>query len=166
MLTRILPTDRLPHGWQVIATLLGVASIFTMCWYLSEKGLLDLAATGLSFFIITVLRLIGPSLETKAPTEFKGSAALLDQMRADYNRWVDGRKLSSQILLAFLMTIGFLIGRFVASILLTAIASPWLALAVGLMLAAAVASPVLVKGIVETVKASHKDNTTKEVNAD
>lgn len=153
MLTRILPTDRLPHGWQVAAVLLGVASIFTLCWYLSEKGLLDLAATGLSFFVVTLLRLLGPSLESKAPAEFKTSAALIDQLRADYARWVGSRKISSQMLIAFVLTISFLIGRFIAATVLTAIASPWLALALGLMLAAVVASPVLVRGVIQAMKA-------------
>lgn len=162
MLNRILPTDRLPHGWQVAATLLGVASIFTLCWYLSEKGLLDLAATGLTFFVMTVVRLIGPSLQKRAPAEFKGSAALLDQLRLDYSTWVQSRKLASQVVIAFVVTVAYLVGRYLASLLLQAIASPWLALALGLMLAAAVASPVLVKGLMDTMRRTRKDSTTGE----
>lgn len=162
MLSTILPTDRLPHGWQVIAVLLGVASVFTLCWYLSEQGLLDLAATALSFFILTLIRLLGPSLESKAPREFKRSAALFDQLRRDYAHWMTERRLSSQMVIAFVMTVCFLVGRFIASTVLTAIASPWLALALGLMLAAAVASPVLVRGLMDTVKSGAPRKPTQD----
>ena len=63
------------------------------------------------------------------------------------------RALSLSII-ALVSTIAFLIGRFVASTVMAAIASPWLALAVGLALAAAVASPVLVKSIAESFRKS------------
>lgn len=147
----ILPTDRLPHIWQVLATLLAVASIFTLCWWLSQKGLLDLAATGASFYVVTFMRQLGPSLAKKAPREFEKTAGLIDTARRDMAEWMANRKLLSLAVIASVMTISFLVMRYIASVALQMIASPWLALAIGLALAAAVASPVMVKGIVGTL---------------
>lgn len=148
LLKSALPTDRLPHVWQVLATLFAVASTFVLCWYLSQKGLLDLAATGVSFYAVTFLRQLGPSLTRKAPREFKRTAGLIDTLREDFTEWMSNRKLLSLALIALVATIAFLTFRYIASVIMVAIASPWLALAVGLALAAAVASPVLVKGLV------------------
>lgn len=142
-----LMTDRLPHVWQVLATLLGVAAVFVLCWYLSQKGLLDLAATAISFYAVTLIRQIGASLTRRVPKEFKATAGLIDQARADFTDWMRNRKLASHMIIAFVVTVAFLLGRFLASTVMTAIASPWLALAVGLAVAAMVASPVLVRDI-------------------
>jgi predicted lysophospholipase L1 biosynthesis ABC-type transport system permease subunit len=151
-LLRALPSDKLPHVWQVCSTLLAVASMFTLCWWLSKNGLLDLAATGISFFAVTFLRMVGPSLAKRAPREFERTAGLLDTARADFAQWMSHRKLLSLSIIALVSTIAFLIGRFIASTVMAAIASPWLALAVGLALAAAVASPVLVRSIAESFR--------------
>lgn len=153
-LLKVLPTDRLPHVWQVIATLLAVASVFTFAWFISQSGWQELAATGVAFFAVTFLRQLGPSLAKRAPREFRRTAGLLDTARSDFADWMANRKLLSLAIIAFLSTVAFLIGRFLASTVMTAIASPWLALAAGLALAAAVASPVLVKSIAESFKGS------------
>lgn len=163
LLKSVLPTDRLPHIWQVIATLLAVASTFVLCWYLSQKGLLDLAATGVSFYAITFLRQLAPSLSGKAPREFKKTAGLIDTARADFAEWMANRKMLSLAIIALIATIAFLTFRYIASILMVAIASPWLALAVGLALAAAVASPVMIKGIITSFT---KRNETKPEDRD
>lgn len=156
-LLKVLPTDRLPHFWQVLATLLAVASVFTVCWWLSQQGLVDVCATGLSFFVVSLTRMMGPSLAKRAPREFRRTAGLLDTVRADFAEYMANRKLVSLAIIAMASTIFFLLGRFIASTVMTAIASPFLALAVGLALAAGVASPVLVKSIAESFrKVSHE----------
>lgn len=151
LMMEVLPSDRLPHGWQVLATLLAGASIFTLCWYLSQRGLLDLAATGISFYLVTFVRSLGGALTARAPKEFKRSASLIDTMRSDWDTWMANRRLLSLALIAGVATTFFMIGRSVASVILVAIASPWLALAIGLAITAAVASPYLVKSLARTV---------------
>lgn len=151
-LLKVLPTDRLPHIWQVLATLLAVASVFTLCWWLSQQGLLDLAATAISFYVVSMMRMLGPSLAKRAPREFRRTAGLLDTARAEAAEWMANRKLLSLAIIAFLSTVAFLIGRFIASTVMTAIGSPWLALAGGFAVSAAVSSPVLLKSIMESFK--------------
>lgn len=150
-IARALPTDRLPHGWQVLATMLLAGSLFALGWALSQAGLLDVASTGLAFFTVTLARQMGVSLSSRAPREFAGTARIIDQARTDFQNWVAGRTLLSRALIAAVLTIGFLLLRAAISGILTVIASPWVALAVGLAAAAAVASPFLVRALMETV---------------
>lgn len=151
-LLKVLPTDRLPHTFQIVATIFTGAAIFTLCWYLSMKGLLDLAATGLVFFLVTFIRSSGASLAKRAPSEFKQTASAIDTFRAEFATWMSNRKLLSRLILAFLATVVFLVGRFVSATVMTWIASPMLALALGLAVTAVVISPVLFKAVVDSFK--------------
>lgn len=159
-LLKVLPTDRLPHTFQIIATIFAGASIFTLCWYLSMKGLLDLAATGLCFFILQFLRSSGVPLARRAPAEFTQTATMLDTARAEFAEWMSNRKLLSRIILAFLATVIFLVGRMISAMVLTWIASPWLALALGLAVTAVVVSPVLFKALADSFRSSNGTNTS------
>lgn len=158
-LLRVLPTDRLSHGWQVLATLLAGASFFVLCWYLSKQGLLDLAATGLAFFVVSLVRQLGSVVTSRVPKEFVKSASMVAQLRADLSEWMANRKLLSHVLIALVATLVFLLIRSVAATLMGWIASPWLALAIGLAIAAAVASPVLVKSLGDSLR-SPTDSAT------
>lgn len=159
-LSRALPTDRLPHGFQVLATMLLTGSLFAIGWALSEAGLLDLASTGLAFFVVTFARQMG--LSSRAPREFAGTAQIVTQMRSDWTGWVEGRTVLSRALLAATMTVGFLLLRAAITGLLTVIASPWVALAAGLAISAAVASPVLLRALLETVAGDSGNAETEE----
>ena len=150
-LARAMPTDRLPHGWQVLATVLLTGALFALGWALSEAGLLDLAATGLAFWALAFARQMGLDLGRRAPKEFSGTAQIITQMRADWTAFLRHRTILSRALIATAMTIGFLMLRAAITGLLTVIASPWIALAVGLAAAAAVASPFLVRALMETI---------------
>lgn len=159
-LLRSLPTDRLPHGWQVLATLLAVASAFTLCWWLTKLGLIDLAATAASFYALTLVRQIAPSLAARAPVELKATATLIDTARADLAAWMASRRLLSHAIIAAVVTVSYLALRAIASTTLHLIASPWLALAVGLAVAAAITSPVLVKNFADALTARRDDTPT------
>lgn len=150
-LSRALPTDRLPHGWQVAATLLLTGALFALGWALSQAGLLDIAATGLAFFGVALARQMRVGFTTRAPREFSGSARMLDQIRSDFQTWLSGRTLLSHALIAAAHTTAFLLLRSAISAVLSVIASPWVALAVGLAAAAAVASPFLVSAVIDTL---------------
>lgn len=151
-LLKVLPTDRLPHGYQIVATAVGGAAVFTLCWYLSMQGLLDLAATAMSYFVVTFIRSSAVSLSKKAPAEFKQTASALDTARAEFAEWMTNRKLLSRLILAVLATVLFLAGRAIAATVMTMIASPWLALAIGLAVTAVVISPVLFKSLADSFK--------------
>lgn len=139
-------TDKISHGWNVLGTLLLGGALFAAAWGLSQAGQLDMAATGLSFFVMTMVRFTGPSLMKRAP-EFAGTSALVNQARSDLANWLASRRLLSQCLIALALTLGFLAVRAVAAWALGIVASPWLALALGLGVAAIVAAPTILKVI-------------------
>ena len=139
------------HIWHVAGTVLLVGAIVSLAWALSQAGMLDLAATGLSFFLVTLMRQLGVGLTTVAPREFDGSANLIRQLQADFARWIATRSVVAHALIAMAYTAAFLLSRAALSAILTVIASPWVALAVGLALAAAVASPSLISSLIDAV---------------
>lgn len=151
------------HIWHVLGTILLVGAVFSLAWALSAAGLLDIAATGLAFFTVTFMRQMGVGLSTHAPREFEGSANLLRQVQADFQRWLASRSVISHALLAVAYTVVFLLCRAALTAILTVIASPWVALAAGLALAAAVASPSLIRSLTEAVGTrSRRSETTSE----
>src|SRR5699024_44870 len=150
----IMPSA-LPCRFQIAATLIPTASLTVLCCYRSPNRLRALAATGFSFFIVTVTRQIAPSLSSRADkTDFANSAQIIDALRNDFSAWMSHRRILGHVLIAIAATLLFLVCRFVASTVLTMIASPLLALALGLAVTAAIASPVLIKALIDTVKTS------------
>ena len=150
-------TDKISHGWNVLGTLLLGGALFAAAWGLSQAGQLDMAATGLSFFVMTMLRFTGPSLMKRAP-EFAGTSALVNQARADLSSWLESRRLLSLCLISLALTLGFLVVRAAAAWALGIIASPWLALALGLGVAAIVAAPTIIKVISNNLGKAVTDN--------
>lgn len=151
-LMKVLPTDRLPHGFQIASTIAIGAGIFVLCWYLSNEGMLEIAATGMTYFIVQLGRMSGSSVAKRVPVEFKETGEFIDTARRNYATWVSNRKLLSHLILAVLATILFIGCRFLASTVMTIIASPLLAIALGLGVTAFVISPVLFKGMVDSFK--------------
>lgn len=161
-LSRALPTDRLPHIYQILSSVLAGAAIWVFCWYLSQQGLLDLASTAAAAFALNLVRQLGSGLSARAHGAFSGSAKLLETMVTEFKTWVAGRKLLSHILLAAAATIAFLVVRAICAVIMSAISSPWLMAALALGVAAAVASPVLVKAIIDTVAGKSGRRTDSE----
>lgn len=139
------------HIWHVLGTVLLVGAVFSLAWALSAAGMLDLAATGVAYFVVTLARQMGVGLTTAAPREFAGSAQLISQLQTDFARWLSTRSMIAHALIAMGYTIAFLLARAALSAILTVIASPWVALAAGLALAAAVASPSLIRSLFDAV---------------
>lgn len=161
-LLKVLPTDRLPHVYQILATAVGGAAVFVLCWYLSMQGLLDLAATAMSYFVVAFIRSSSTSLAKRAPSEFKKTASMVDTARAEFDEWMTNRKLLSRLILAVVVTVMFLVGRAIAATVMTLIASPWLALAIGLAVTALVISPVLFKAMADSFKGKEKSQQPGE----
>lgn len=161
LLKAFAPMNALPHIYQILGVFVAGASVFLACYGLSAKGLLDVAATALAYFIVQLLALVGPSFARRAPKEFARSASMIDTFLIEFTEWRMNQKLLAKGLLALGATILFLAFRFVAATVLPLIASPWFAGAIGLAVTACVISPVLVRGVVQTFKASVP--TTKDV---
>lgn len=135
-------TDRLPHGWQVLATILAMGALFSLGWALSQAGQLDLAATGLSFFAVRFLASTGMP-ESRVPREFRGTWTIIQQAQADYRAFMGSRGILAKALIAATWTVAFLVFRTITVFVLHIVTTPWTALAAGLLVAAAITSPYL-----------------------
>lgn len=159
LLKAFAPINALPHIYQIVGVFVAGASVFLACYGLSAKGLLDIAATALAYFIVQLLALMGPSFVRRAPKEFAQSASMIDTFLIEFTEWRTNQKLLAKGLLALGATIIFLTFRFVAATVLPLIASPWFAGAIGLAVTACVISPVLVRGLVQTFKTNAPSTT-------
>lgn len=149
----VLPTDRLSHAWTVAGTVLMGGAVTMAAWWMSTSGLQELAATGLSFWLLTLVRMLSPGLQRLAPGEMRESARMLDTLRRDLAAWMGTRSILSQAILAATLTALFLVLRGIARWALGALSSPILAGALGLAVAALVAAPHLARAIGEAAVA-------------
>ena len=143
-------TDRLPHGWQVLATILAVGGLFSIAWGLSIAGQLDLAASGLSFFVMTLLPRLGWAGRV---SEFSGTLEIIRQMRSDWDRYMGRRGVLAHVVVALGLTIVWLVLRVITTWVLHIVTTPWTALGAGLLLAAVVASPLLIQAVTAPIRA-------------
>ncbi|MDN5587299.1 MAG: hypothetical protein L0G69_12145 [Brevibacterium sp.] len=147
--------NNLAHGWQVAATIFIGGSLFFVSWWLSVQGWLELGATALTFFVLQLIRMSGVSLAEKAnksAPELKQTATNIDTARREFRDWIAANTVLANCILAVLFTAVFLGGRVAASAVMTLIASPLLAAALGLAVTAVVISPVLVRAMLDTFK--------------
>lgn len=162
-LTRVFSKiDNLPHGFQIGGTVVAAAALFFFSWYFATQGWLEQAATALAFFLMQVTRMSAVSL--KATTErsetfreFRRTAGFIDTLRAEYAEWERSHRTLAHCLLAIVYTGVFLAGRKIAATFMTLIASPLLAVAIGLAIAAVVISPPLFRALADTFK-NHRDD--------
>ncbi|NJE65498.1 hypothetical protein EZE58_01090 [Brevibacterium sp. LS14] len=151
------------HKWQVAAVILLGGALFALGWALSQSGLLEIAATGLAFFATSFARSMWAT-SSWAPKEFAKSAGLISQLRADWNEWISTRGTLAKALMALAMTVVFMVIRAVVSGALQVIASPWIALAIGLAGAAVIASPSLIRGAITAFRERREgDQVSDEV---
>lgn len=168
-MSRVVPSH-LAHGWSVAAAILAGGAIFVFAWYLSQNGLLDIMATFLSMFIVSLIRQLSPGLVATAPAEWKRTAGLIATMRADWLLWLERRRLLSHVLLAAGYGVLFVCGRGIMIVLLNFVASPLIAIAIGLASSAMLASPILFKALFDTVagrlgRRSHRTDAEEDDDA-
>lgn len=144
--------NNLPHIFQIAATVAIGGSLFFVSWWLSTQGWLEMGATALTFFVMQIIRMSGVSIAKRAPREFSQTASTIDTARREFGDWIANNKVLANCLLAVLFTGIFLAGRLAASSVMTLIASPLLAVALGLAVTAVVISPVLFRALMDNFK--------------
>lgn len=144
--------NNLPHIFQIVATVAIGASLFFVSWWLSTQGWLEMASTAVAFFIMQVIRMSGASMTKVLPREMPKTASTIDTLRQEFGEWIANNRLAANMILAVIFTGLFLVGRLAASGVMTLIASPLLAVAIGLAVTAVVVSPVLFRAMLDTFK--------------
>lgn len=155
--------DSLPHGWQVLATGLLGGSITAVSYGLTQAGLLELASSALTFYVIFVGgRLIGKIKRLGTGKHFRESSALIGTIMREADAWVTDRKILAIALLGLPVTVGALAVKAGFATLLGLFSSWYFALAAGLLLAAIVCSPLLFSGMARLVMRDGGDESDVE----
>lgn len=160
--------DALPHGWQVLASLLITGSITAISYGLSKAGLAEVAGTGLSMYAVFVFqRLFVQVARARRGGHFQGSRAILAQFQADWSAFMADRSTLAIFILGVPVTLAYLALRSVCIGVLGVFGNIWFALGFGLLFGAAVASPVLFRDLGRLVAAGKTDerSTTSEAPA-
>lgn len=140
--------DSLPHGWQVLATVLLGGSITAISYGLTQAGLLELASSFLTFYVIFVGgRLIGKMRRIGTGKHFRESSQMIGTLMREMDAWVTDRKVLALALLGLPVTVVCLAVKAGFAVLLGLLSSWYFALGAGLLLAAVVCSPLLFSGM-------------------
>lgn len=133
----------LPHHYQIIGVALLGAAVAMAAYGFSELGLIDMAATFMTCFLLTFGRL---AFAFKPPTEgsdFAQTRTFVGNLVAEYKEFTRTRAVLGKAIIAVASALLFLGCRWLVITGFGFLANPWLAAAIGALVASAVASPVL-----------------------
>lgn len=139
----IVRVDALPHGWQVLATILLGGAIAAAAYGLSQLGWLELVSTFMTAFALALGRMLMAGRPVRDGAAFAGTRGILQTLRDDAATFVATRPALAKVALALAYAMAFIAGRSVFTWVLGVLSNVWFAVALGLIVAAAVASPVL-----------------------
>lgn len=135
------------HAWTVLGTLLACGALAMAAWAISNAGLLDLAATGLTMFGFQLISLMFKSglivVPEKKSAEFAQTASHVKIAWREFQEWQGRSPIWRLAALALAYTFAFLIARFFLSIALGIFANVWIAGAMGALVASLIVAPTL-----------------------
>lgn len=154
--------DANAHIWRVVATFLLVGALVSLAYGLAEWGLLEMAATGATAFIMMLFQLLmrngfivlggsGEAVnEDKRIEEGKGAIkAIVGMVQA----FIDQSSILRLALIAVGYGVGFVLMRTLIAWGLGVFANIWIALAFGALLASIICFPTLFAGVFRMMKA-------------
>lgn len=109
----------------------------------SQLGLIDMAATFATCFLLTFGRLAFSFKPPKPEDDFAQTRTFIGNLVREYKEFTRSRAVLGKAIIAVASALLFLACRWVVITGFSFLANPWLAAAVGALVASAVASPVL-----------------------
>lgn len=135
------------HAWTVLGTLLACGALVMGAWAVSNAGLLDLAATGLTMFGFQLVALMLKAglivVPEKKSAEFQQTAGNIKIAWREFQEWQGRSPIWRLAALALAYTFTFLIARWGLSVALMVFANVWIAGAVGALMASLIVAPTL-----------------------
>lgn len=151
--------DRGPdnHAWTVLGTLLACGAVGMLAWAISNAGMLDLAATGLTVFFFQLVQMmfkVGLLVlpEKKANSDFRETSGLLKTAWREFQQFQARSPIWRLALMALAYTIVFMIVRFCLSIALGVFSNIWVAGAASALVASLIVAPGLFGGFFSKMK--------------
>lgn len=142
----IVNIDNNSRIYQIVATLLAISAVGMLAYALAENGWLDIAATGLTMFMVQLIKLLfvnGLIRIPKGKGEFSESAGLLATLLKDFQRWQANSPIWRLALLAFGYTLAFMLARWAMRGALAVFTNIWVAGAFAALLGSIIIFPQL-----------------------
>lgn len=150
--------DRGPdnHAWTVLGTLLACGAAGMLAWAVSNAGMLDLAATGLTFFFTQLLSMMFKVgllvLPESKSSDFKETSGLLKTAWREFQEFQARSPIWRLAVLALGATIVFMVARLGLSLALGVFGNIWIAGAAAALLASLIVAPNLFSGFASRLK--------------
>ncbi|MBM6588920.1 hypothetical protein [Brevibacterium sp. RIT 803] len=144
------------HAWTVLGTLLACGAVGMAAWAISNAGMLDMAATGLSFFFIQLITMMMKAgllvVPEKHSTDFSESRGIIKTLWREFQEFQGNSPIWRMALLALGFTLAYLIFRFGLSVALGVFENIWIAGAASALIASFIVSPQLFKTMFSKMK--------------
>lgn len=148
--------DSSNHGWTVLGTLLACGAVGMAAWAISNAGMLDMAATGLSFFflqLVTMLLKAGLIVVPKRnSSDFSESRGIIKTLWREFQEFQANSPIWRMALLALAFTLAYMIFRFGLSLALGVFGNIWIAGAASALGASLIVSPKLFSSMLSKMK--------------
>lgn len=150
--------DRGPdnHVYTIIGTLLACGAVGMAAWAISNAGMLDLAATGLTVFffqLVQVMMKVGLiTLPERKSTDFQQTSGLLKTAWREFQEFQGRSPIWRMALLALGFTVGYMIFRWGLSVALGIFSNVWIAGAASALIASFIVAPQLFTNLVSKMK--------------
>ena len=159
--------DRGPdnHGWTVLGTLLACGAMGMLAWAISNAGMLDLAATGLTVFFFQLVQMMFKVgllvLPEKQSSDFQETTGMLKTAWREFQEFQARSPIWRLALLALAYTIVFMVTRLGLSLALGVFENIWIAGAASALVASFIVAPHLFSGFASKLKSSGVQIKTK-----
>lgn len=135
--------------WRLIGVIAAFGALGAMGYYLNVVGRIDDAATILVITVVYTVTFWAHRQPAKLEARlgpFGRIGRAITESQADITRWVNEKTLLAGVLLAVIYGVLVVIGKHIIAAVLSTLYSPWLAVALGLAVGAAVVAPELWRG--------------------
>lgn len=139
------------HAWTVLGTLLACGAVGMAAWAISNAGMLDMAATGLSFFFLQLVTMLFKAglivVPEKNSSDFSESRNILKTLWREFQEFQGRSPIWRMALLALGFTLVYMLFRLGLSVALGVFGNIWIAGAASALTASLIVSPKLFSGM-------------------
>ena len=160
------------RGWTILGTLLACGAVGMLAWAISNAGMLDLAATGLTFFFMQFVSMMFKAgvltVEGKGKhdEDFTQTRGMLKTAFTEFQDFQRRSPIWRMALMAFGFTIGYLLFRWGMSVALGIFKNVWIAGAASALLASVIVAPDLFSRMFSSMKKTSGVQVHKPVESD
>ena len=161
--------DRGPDNnvYTIIGTLLACGAVGMAAWAISNAGMLDLAATGLTVFFFQLVQMMMKvgliTLPEWKSTDFQQTFGLLKTAWREFQEFQGRSPIWRMALLALGFTVGYMIFRWGLSVALGIFSNVWIAGAASALIASFIVAPQLFTNLVSNTNLVSKMKTKSAV---